>query len=209
MFDLIASKITPKVVIDVGAHVGNWHNEARLRWPDAHFILIEAQEACRPFLEATGAEHYIAVLSDKEKEVTFYNRKNDISTGASIYRENTPFFSDDQIEPEIRQATTLDDIISERIIFGRKPLNPKDILIKIDAQGSELDILKGGEFSLAMADAIVLELALSDYNQDAPSAQEVHDYLIEQEFVNYISLGNITHPLDPTKIIQEDRLYLR
>lgn len=201
-WELLWSKCKPSTVIDVGAHKGDWHNQARLGWLDAHFILIEAQEACRPFLEATGAEHHIAVLSDCEKEVTFYNRKDDISTGASIYRENTPFFSDEQIEPEIRRATTL-----EKIMEGRSHALP--ILLKIDAQGSELDIICGAGRILQDIDALVLEVAVFPYNAGAPLYDEVEEYVRSQGFKLEVVLGSITHPLQPELVIQQDVLYLR
>lgn len=200
-WEILRARITPSAIVDVGSHRADWYREALQIWPEANYVLIEAQEACRPFLEATGQEHHIAVLSDREKEVTFYNRKNDISTGASVYRENTPFFSDDQIEPETRQATTLDKLLFRRHI-------PRTLL-KIDAQGSELDILRGAGVILNDVIALILEVSVFPYNSGAPLHEEVEEYVRSQGFQLAEVLGSITHPLQPDLVIQQDVLYLR
>lgn len=204
-FDKLSSKITPDLVFDVGCFKGGWHNEARLRWPNAHFILVDANPANLEAMQATGAEHYIAVLSDREKEVTFYTRRDDQSgcTGDSCFKERTPWY-DDPIETKV-MATTLDDLISRR---GRGPLPTGSVLIKIDAQGSELDILKGGDFALGMTSAVVLEVSLEEYNSGSPLFNEADAYMREAGFKLLCELGDITHPIHG-HIIQRDVLYVR
>ena len=57
-------------------------------------------------------------------------------------------------------------------------------LIKIDVQGSELDILKGATKVLKQCDNIILEMQYVDYNKGAPKAQEVIEYLKSIGFEN-------------------------
>ena len=68
------------------------------------------------------------------KEVNFYTRTyEERCTGNSIYREKTSFFDDSQITIESKQTTTLDILLNGRQFD----------LIKIDVQGSEIDIING------------------------------------------------------------------
>lgn len=200
-FDRLAQLVSPVItVLDIGANRGDWHNQARLRWLNSRFTLIEANEECRPFLQATGAEHYIAVLSDKEKEVTFYTRRNSPAcTGASLYRENTPFYEGDNAIENKVMATTLDRLVNNRTFD----------IIKIDCQGAELDILKGGIQTLSRATAVLLEVSLVEYNSGSPKKNEVFDFMLTHGFKFKEILGDITHPLNPNLTIQQDILFTR
>ncbi len=203
--EIVARHITPNVVLDIGCHKGDWHNQARLLWPNAHFILVDANPANLEAIQATGAEHYIVVLADEEKEVTFYTRKDDQRgcTGDGIYRENTPWYSDENVLETKVQTTTLDNLLRDKLpIYG-------SILAKLDVQGAELDILKGATNILSFVDAIICEVALTNYNQGAPSYEEVEEWLKLNGFRVETHLGSITHPLSPDLAIQQDLLYLR
>ena len=59
---------------------------------------------------------------------------------------------------------------------------PKPDLIKIDVQGAELDILRGGKECLANAKDVILEAQHVDYNIGAPKFEEVIDFMKENGF---------------------------
>jgi FkbM family methyltransferase len=203
--EIVALHITPNVVLDIGCHKGDWHNQARLLWPNAHFMLVDANPANLTAIQATGAEHYIAVLADEEKEVTFYTRKDDQSgcTGDGIYKENTPWYSDENVLETKVQATTLDNLLRDKLpLYG-------PILAKLDVQGAELDILKGAPDILPFIDAIICEVSLIEYNQGAPRFNVVEQYIKDQGFALAAHLGTIFHPLNHLLAIQQDMLYLR
>jgi FkbM family methyltransferase len=200
-FDLLASKITPRHVIDIGANKGHWHNQARLRWPNSHFILIEGNPECEDELRSTGAETYIAMLSDSFRVVQFYRRKGAPGcTGCSVYRENTEFYNDASIEPIDAIAGTLDSLLDDREL--------ENLLIKMDVQGSELDVLRGAPKTLCKTKALVLEVSFSNYNQGAPLIDEVEKHVFDSGFKYECPLGDICHPIT-REIIQQDRLYVR
>lgn len=199
-YDLLASYIHPKSVADVGANKADFHNHARLNWLDSHFCLIEANPDCLPFLQATGAEYHIQVLSDKPKDVQFFSRKGSkADTGDSYYRENTEFYSDENLVTRTFHATTLDLLFPNRVFD----------LIKLDVQGAELDILKGGPVIVSKAKALLLEVPLEEYNIGAPTKEEIEEYISGLGFSKQYELGDICHPLKPGTIIQKDILYVR
>lgn len=201
-YDHAAKIITPATVIDGGANKGHWHNDARLRWPNAHFILIEGNAECEQELRQTGAETHIALLSDKPKTLTFYTRKGSPGcTGASAYREQTSFYEGENAVATEHQATTLDILLA-----GRDLAEP--ILIKLDLQGAELDALRGGMSILSKASAVILEESFEEYNAGAPLQPKVRAFMLEQGFRPDSVLETVVHPI-LRHPIQESVLYVR
>jgi len=91
----------------------------------------------------------------------------------------------------------LDDIFEDDAVFD---------LIKVDTQGSELDILKGGENLVSRASAIILEVSYIEYNEGAPSQQETLDYMKEIGFTQKMSIGE---HYNGEEVVQKDLLFLR
>jgi FkbM family methyltransferase len=195
----VAQHITPFSVLDIGANRGHWTAEAKQLWPNAYFMLIEGNLECDPILSATGLSYRIALLSDTEKEVTFYTRLNaPACTGASYYRETTQFYEGDNAIPHTRQTDTLDRLFPDDTFD----------LIKIDVQGAELDVLKGGTNLVSRAKALLLECAVSNYNDGAPTVVQILDYCRTIGFKRNVHIEDIPHPVT-RQIVQQDILFLR
>jgi FkbM family methyltransferase len=160
------SGVEPKVIYDIGACFGNWTKEARKLWPTAEIVLFEASPHMT-FLYG-GEKHFISVLSDSDnKEVTFYENP-DFPTGSSYYQEIGLEISKviyDSNHSSTRKTIRLDTIVNDNKL-------PLPDLVKIDTQGSELDILRGGIEALKQCQHLILELQHTDYNKDAPKAGE-------------------------------------
>ena len=188
----------PKSILDIGANVGQFYNEIKNIFPNSYYYLIEGSESCEVVLETLNVDYSICLLSDSEKEVDFYIRKNEPRcTGNSIYRENTSFYDDDQIIIEKKQTKTLSNLLN----------NQKFDLIKIDVQGSEIDIINGGLDIIKEAKGILMEVSLMEYNQNAPTKEFVYEYMDNLGFKPVELIGNINHPLT-YELIQQDILFL-
>lgn len=171
----------PKSILDVGAHIGSFYEAAVQQFPDAYFYLIEANPACEEHLKKLKVDYYIGPVSDSIKEVNFYTTIDDVyTTGASIYRENTHHFSDEKLITSKYITTTLD------VLFLDKQFD----LIKLDVQGSELDILRGGSQTISKSKGLVIELSLTQYNRDAPLEADVINHLRDIGFVEVEELGS-------------------
>ena len=121
--------INLKRILDIGACNGLWSKMFKDAFPESDILMIEANSDKEEILRKIG-KYKIALLgSEQGKEVNYYKSFNNDS-GNSIYLENTKYL----FKPEKRRITTL------------KSLLDKDYfdLIKMDVQGSELDIIKGG-----------------------------------------------------------------
>ncbi len=69
-------------------------------------------------------------------------------------------------------------------------------LLKLDVQGYELHVLKGGTASLPRVDAILAEVNLLDIHQGVPLLDELVGWLAGHGFVAYDICGMTRRPLD-------------
>jgi FkbM family methyltransferase len=195
----IKNYFTPNSVLDIGANVGQFYNEIKQIFPNSYYYLIEGNERCEIVLQSLGVDYSIALLSDKVKEVKFYTRTNEERcTGNSIYREKTPFFSDDEITIKNETTTTLDILIKDK----------RFDLIKIDVQGSELDIINGGLEIIKNSKGVLMEVSLTEYNENAPTKEFVYEFMEKLNFYPAEIIGDINHPIT-YQLIQQDILFIK
>jgi FkbM family methyltransferase len=165
----------PYRILDIGANVGQFHIEAKNSFPSSFIFSIEASSACEESLKQITDDYYIGMLTKDNSEYNFYSRKNDPTcTGNSIYKELTQFYSDDQLDIIKKKGIKLDDLFEDESEFD---------LIKIDTQGSELDIISGGKNLCSKAKGILLEVSLTQYNENAPLYDEVIQFMDDFGFV--------------------------
>ena len=145
-------------LIDIGAYQGKFTEAVKHVYGDIPVQQFEADERQKQFLLPTAT---IALLGDQNKEVDFYTIENGITTGSSIYRENTEYYKDPLILK--KQMVKLDDVIDTSGDWT-------NTLIKIDVQGAELDVLRGAQRLLAEKEPkyILLECSIQQYNQGSP-----------------------------------------
>ena len=163
-FCAIKHIVNPKRVIDIGANIGEFASSLGNICADVKITMIEANPNCKDNLSEIGYPFIIMALSNNKKQKVkfFIDKNNNISTGASLYRENTDFYTDcDKIEVDTH---LLDDL----------NIYPEGVdLLKIDVQGSERDIIEGSTNTLKRTNYLLLECSFSNYNIGAPQIEEV------------------------------------
>ena len=116
----------------------------------------------------------------------------------SYFPEKTNFY-EETVKPKTLKTTTLNEI-------QKKTQIPFPDLLKIDTQGSEIDIIKGGSEILKNCKAILLECPIISYNIGAPTLSDYVEYL---DSINYLPLDiTETHYLDKV-LVQIDIIFLR
>jgi FkbM family methyltransferase len=196
--EIIKKYYEPKTILDIGANVGQFYNECKSIFTDSYYYLIEGNLKCEESLKQLNVDYSISLLSDEIKEVDFYTRiHEERCTGNSIYREKTSFFNDDQIFLEKRLTSTLNNMFSNKTFD----------LIKIDVQGSELDIINGGIQLIKNSKMVILEVSLVEYNEGSPTKEKVYEKMFELGFKDVETLGTINHPLT-YELIQQDVLFI-
>ena len=186
---LLKKDLLIDVVYDIGAYEGEWsYFMQNTCLKNSSFYLFEANNKHEHIIKSKGFKYHMGVLSDEIKNVNFYSKDHQ---GDSYYLEQTNYYEKD-LEPLSLKTDTLDKIILE------KNFKLPD-LIKMDTQGSELDILKGASKSIDKCKLIYLECPVINYNKNSPN------------FVNYIeyldSLGFI--PLDVCDIAYVDKILIQ
>ena len=163
-----------EVVYDIGAFQGNWAKEVKALQKKASLYLFEANPACSPHLTSTGFPFFIRLLGSETRRVKFYSRNE---TGDSIFPqyEETGTQRKDFTYLEMHP---LDSVVTEFDL-------PSPDMIKIDAQGSELEILKGCQQTLQSAKVVLLECPILSINFGSPKLEEYLDFMITRNFVPY------------------------
>jgi FkbM family methyltransferase len=194
--ELLKQHVSPTRILDVGAHGGESYALFRQAWPQAKIMSVEANPACERALRASGADYRIALLWSEQGTTEFYRTREDVtSTGCSVYRELTHHFRDEMLEVLRLPCTTLDTLFpGEAFDF-----------IKLDTQGSELEILRGGWKLLRHAKHLLLEVSLIAYNAGAPLRPEVDAALERMGFFPVVQVGEDRNSTG--ELIQEDILY--
>lgn len=189
--------LDPASCLDIGANVGAWAKEARSVWPEASIMMIEANPKCEPMLKLAGLPYIMQALGKERDRKRFYMQPGtDTGTGNSFYRENTVFFEHpDWMDLDI---APLDEVLPGATFD----------LLKIDVQGAEIDVLQGAEDILSKAKAVIMELALTNYNEGAPLRDFVVGYMRAKGFLNVRNLEDIVHPIT-REVVQIDALFTR
>lgn len=165
-----------KIVFDIGAHKGEWASEIKNLMPNARMILFEANPIHSEVLKSKGFEYHIGILSKPGvKQCTFFSPdEHSSSTGASYYKEVTKLF--DSVEGVELAAGTLADIVSKAAL-------PQPDFIKIDTQGSEIDIMSGGVDIFKQARLVLIELPIIECNHHAPALDAYLNCMSELGFL--------------------------
>lgn len=179
MFErLKAQGVSPKTMLDVGAAHGHFSGYFERFFPDTAIVAVECNERDAYFLGQKRWDVHYACLGDMPCTKTFYLNKDDpVGGGSSLYKENTEHFNNcEQVQKEI---TTLDTLF---------PTETFDF-IKIDTQGSELDIMRGGTNVISRASWLLLELSFQEYNIGAPLIDDVLQYTRDLGWRMYDTTG--------------------
>jgi FkbM family methyltransferase len=146
-------------VIDVGASDGTWSRLCMKAFPEASYLLVEAQEPHRAALEAFAARHprvAVVLAAAGARKGTIWFDNGDLFGGlASEVPLPGPC-----IEVPV---TTIDAEVEAR---GLRP----PYLVKLDTHGFEVPILEGARRTLADASLVVLE----EYVQQLTSSSLRH-----------------------------------
>ena len=201
---LKALGFSPEAILDIGAYEGEWMRMAKTVFPESKVLMVEAQPEKDPVLDATcktfdgSVEYLIALLGQSnQKAAPFFQMHTPAgSTGSSLYEEQTSFERRMISLPMHR----LDDLLAQRPPT-RFPF------IKLDVQGAELDVLRGGSKALNGAEAVLLEASLLEYNKGAPQFAEVVAFMNANGFVVFDILDCFRAKRDV--LFQSDIMFVR
>ena len=171
----LSTEFVPKVIYDIGSSTLHWTREGQKTWPNSKIILFDAIDTVEFLYNRFNYEYYIGVISDIDNRIVKFYNNDKWPGGNSYYKEiggGTPdyFFPEDGYTE--MKTKTLYSIVQERNF-------PLPDLVKIDVQGAELDILRGGIEIINHAKYLIIELQHQQYNRGAPLADVTIKFLEE------------------------------
>ena len=172
----LSKKYKPNSILDIGAHHGEFSKFCKSLWKDVDLLMIEGNDECDSILDNVPFDHCIVLLSYTNKEVTLYLNPNNLDcTGTSYYKERTRHYKN---SIEVKKNTyTLDEVVED--------IDKKYDIIKIDTQGSELDIIKGGLKTAQNCSYLIMEVPTLQYNEGSPLFDEIIEYMNNIGFSDY------------------------
>ena len=195
LLDLLKKEVEINVIYDIGAYRGEFSNYlSQSILKRRTFYLFEANKKNSKYLDNLNFKYFIGALSDSIKEVTFYSK---FLSGDSYYLEQTSFY--DSSDGKKILTNTLDDISKSNDL-------PFPDFIKIDTQGSELDILKGGMKTISRSKLIYMECPIIEYNAGSPKLDDYISFLDSIDFVPYDICE--VHHIDNI-LVQADIIFIR
>jgi FkbM family methyltransferase len=181
--------VNPGSVIDVGAAYGDWSTDCYKVFPDATYLLVEPLEEFADFLkERTSdfkrAAFIPAAATSKGGKLTLHVHKDLV--GSSLFREAETGVNEK--ERTVR-GITVDEIVQEQKA-------PGPFLLKVDAQGAELNVLAGATETLRHTDIVILEVSFFQFFVNGPQFHEVVNFMKGFGFVVYDLFDLAYRPLD-------------
>ena len=193
--------IHPNGILDIGAHTGQFHGWAKRVWSDVPIFMIEAnplhESALDKLAMMNGDGYLIAAMGDEKREVTFYTRSDKPHTeGNSYYKEANYWDIPQLVQKSKVTLQKLDNIFEDDAVFD---------IIKVDTQGSEIDVLKGGKDLVSRAKVVILEVSFIEHNIGAPTTEETIEYMSSIGFEKKMSIGE---HYDGEDLVQQDFVFL-
>lgn len=152
---LQSNNFNPKAIYDVGANKGFWTKASVDYFPDAEYHLFEPQKKLNDFIDqnlrrkVNYSIHNIGVGDKNSKELfTIHNR--DDSSSFIIDSNEARKANLNQIKLDIRR---LEDFAEIKGI-------PKPQLLKIDAEGLDIEVIEGAGNLLKYVEVILIEVSI-------------------------------------------------
>jgi FkbM family methyltransferase len=144
--------LNPKHIVDVGANHGTWTRETLKYFPDAYYTLLEPQEWLKPSLQD---------LLDANDKIRF----NAVGAGAQsgsfnftiVHRDDSCSFrySEEEAKEKGYKQVEIPIVTLNELIEGSNLPIPD--IVKIDAEGLDIDVLKGADSLFGKTEVFMVE----------------------------------------------------
>ena len=174
----VAGKIN--VVVDVGAHRGDFTRAARIVWPSTRAVLVEPDRQMHAKLATVMAQDDVLIgdaLGSDPGKATFYRHPNPTMNSLLPVKEeafgrNFKYYQVSEIQAEPVTVTTLDSLVD-----GLALASSDCILLKLDTQGNEIQILGSGALALKRINACIVEYMFWDGYENRGKFHELTDVM--------------------------------
>jgi len=147
----------PRHIVDIGANRGHWTQTALRYFPDAHYTLLEPQPAMRANMQdlldgnPRVTLHSVGAGS-KSGDLTFTITERDDSCTFCMSPDEARSSGLTQVQIPV---VALDDLLAQSQL-------PHPDIIKIDAEGFDLEVLKGTANAVRSSEIVLIEAAVTN-----------------------------------------------
>lgn len=187
-------KHCPRSLLDIGANTGQFVTMWKEIFPTCDTLSIEANPFSASKLKKLNFPYLNIGISDKKGQLELITSKR-TSKGASFYKEiNYNRIDDSKLIKINVDVDTLDNLFFDKNFD----------IIKIDVQGSELDVIRGGYQVIKKCSFLIVEVSIIPYNENAPLANRIVSEMEKLDFyIDYI----INEHYVENKIAQVDLIF--
>ncbi|MFI5152555.1 MAG: FkbM family methyltransferase [Chitinophagales bacterium] len=197
-----------KTIIDIGANEGQFSDKIRILFPEAKIFAFEPLPAIYENLKLnfSNDQKFIAFnlgLGDKPESLEFWENEYSPSSSflslADSHRDN--FQEAIQVQQVRVQVKTLDQVFAEETV-------DLPLLIKIDVQGFEDKVIRGGIETIKKASLIICELSFVELYKGQP---KFRDLFREFDELGFDFSGNIEQlrASGNNAILQADGIFVK
>jgi FkbM family methyltransferase len=194
-------------IIDIGANEGQFAKKIRTIFPNAEIHCFEPLKEAfeRLMINFSNEKNFLGynfglgeVSESKKIFFNEYSPSSSLLEMLELHKSNFDYAVDTTTETiSIRK---LDEVFPETV---KRPL-----LVKIDVQGYEMFVLKGGTTIINQAEVVIIETSFYPLYAGQPLFEEIYSYFITNGF-RYV--GNIEQLASPNdhRILQADAVFCR
>jgi len=168
----LSSSLQINIIYDVGANVGTWSILAKAIIPDAQIHAFEPLATHQAgFIQNTRhlenvTLHRVALGSENAQSLIHITNLSDASSMLQLAPAGERQFGISEIGKHPLLMRQLDDYRVENDL-------PLPDLLKLDVQGYELEVLKGGAQCAKVAKAMIVEVSFTEYYENQCLFQEI------------------------------------
>jgi FkbM family methyltransferase len=181
-------------VLDIGGNIGQFSKTMRFMLPNAQIYAFEPLPSCYKIMSnlMQGDTKYLGFncgLGEKGETLSIVENSHAPSSSflplADKHKEAFPFTSEQQqIQVPVRRL----DELAQELNLG------KSILIKVDVQGFEDKVVKGGLETFGKAKVLIMELSYQELYKNQPLFNEIYQELTKLGFKFYGTMEQLTDP---------------
>jgi FkbM family methyltransferase len=197
-----------RTVLDIGANTGQFASAVHEVLPHARIYSFEPLDDCYKQLKnrlsnADGFKAFNVSLSSEDGSAKFY--RNAYTQSSSLLPmtdlHRNAFAWTAQTAPVTVKMRRLDSFWDEIEL-------QRQVLVKIDVQGSEDQVLLGAERVIGEAKYVIVETSFEPLYEGQASFERVYDIMIGYGFRYAGNMDQLASPIDG-RILQADALFVR
>lgn len=202
-------KLGVRTVLDVGANTGQFAQDIRATLPEARIYSFEPLKDCYAKLVGTMAHapkfHALNFALGADNTETTINRSSfspssSLLPMSAVTKEAFPF-TDEGWSSEVIRVRRLDDVASELDLTD-------NILIKIDVQGFEDRVIRGGWNTIQKAKLLIIEVSFLPLYEGQPLFADIDRTVRDAGFVYRGTTNQLLNPSDGMPL-QADAIFLK